>query len=102
MAVSVLRMLVRRRSAMNARIVVETCVKAGATPVTSDLLKSVEELLHGSDYAGEIVADDLVSTIMRADEFSARITEMSIAKGLPRWRAQTIVFYQNTPKKRRV
>lgn len=101
MAVSVLRMMVRRRSAMSARIIVETCVKAGATPVTSDLLKSVEELLHGPNYAGEIAAEDLVSTIMRADEFSARITEMSIAKSMPRWRAQTIVFYQNTRKKRR-
>jgi len=99
-AVGILKRLVGKRSAQKARIVIETCVKGGATPVGADLIRAVDELLHGGDYAGEIDPANLVTSIIRMREFEARISEIATAKKLPVWRATTIVLYQNTRKNR--
>lgn len=101
MATGALKSLVNKRSAQKARQVIETCVKAGAAPISADLIRSVDELLHGQNYEGEIAADNLISTIMRAGEYHAKIFEIVAAKKLPVWRAMVIVFYQNTRKTRR-
>lgn len=101
MAVGALKGLVNRRSAQKARLVVETCVKAGAAPISADLIRAVDELLHGQNYAGEIEADNLTTTIMRAGDYHAKIFEIVAAKKLPVWRAMVIVFYQHTRKNRR-
>lgn len=101
MAVSVLKRLCASRGAMKARVVVETCVKANAAPVGADMLRAVDEILSGRDYAGEIEAANLTTALMRLDEWQAKIVELATAKSLPAWRAMVIVLYQNTRKTRK-
>jgi hypothetical protein len=99
-AVAVIRRLISKRGAMRARQVLETCAKAEAAPLSADLIKAVEELLCGPDYASEMCAENLTVSIARLPEHETRIAELSAAKKLPRWRAMTIVLYQTTRKRK--
>ncbi len=100
-AVSALVKLVKSRSAMKARVVVETLVKARVAPISADLIRAVDLILYGDDYAGELVADDVASTIMRmGPAIDAKAAEIALAKKMQRWRATAIVLFQNTRKRR--
>lgn len=100
LAVAVIRRLARQRTAQQARIVLEACARSGAAPVSADMIKAAHELMHGRDYAGEIMADDLAVALAKLRDQEARVVEMAAAKKLPRWRAMTIVAYQLTRKRR--
>ena len=100
-AVAALSALCRRRTAMQARVVLETLAQARLAPVTSDAIKAAEELLYGSTYAGEIAADDLKATLLaRWPDMQRKAADLALAKSLPKWRALTISLYQNTRKRR--
>lgn len=100
-AVAALAALCRRRTAMQARIVLETLVRARLAPISSDAIKATEELLHGSTYAGEIATDDLTATLIaRWPDMQRKAADLALAKSLPKWRALAISLYQNTRKRR--
>ncbi|MCV9940938.1 hypothetical protein OIU35_31695 [Boseaceae bacterium BT-24-1] len=100
-AVSALIQLVRRRSAAKARVVVETLVQAKAAPLSADLIRSVDYVLHDEQYEGDLHASDVVSTILRlGPDLEAKSGELAMAKKMQRWRATAIVIFQNTRKRR--
>lgn len=100
-AVAALAALCRRRTAMQARIVLELLAQARLAPITSDAIKAAEELLHGQTYAGEISADDLKATLIaRWPDMQRKAADLALAKSLPKWRALAISLYQNTRKRR--
>ncbi|PZU93096.1 MAG: hypothetical protein DI527_07560 [Chelatococcus sp.] len=100
-AVAALAALCRRRTAMQARVVLELLAQARLAPITSDAIKAAEELLHGSNYAGEISADDLKATLIgRWPDMQRKAADLALAKSLPKWRALAITLYQNTRKRR--
>jgi hypothetical protein len=100
-AVAALVQLVRRRSAMKARAVVETLVKARAAPLSADLIRSVDYVLHDEQYEGDLAADDVASTILRmGPQLEAKAAELAMTKKMQRWRATAIVIFQNTRRRR--
>lgn len=98
MAISVLSRIVANRTAMKARIVVETCAQSGAAPITADMLRAVDELLNGRDYAGQLAPEALALTLKKMSEFQPRIEELALARKMPKWRAAVVVLFQNTRK----
>ena len=100
-AVASLVQLVRRRSAMKARIVVETLVKARAAPLSADLIRAVDYVLHDEQYEGDLAPEDIVSTILRlGPNLETKAAELAMTKKTQRWRATAIVIFQNTRKRR--
>lgn len=100
-AVAGLVRLIKRRSAMKARIVVETLVKARVAPISADLIQAVDLVLHDEQYEGDLVAEDVASTILKlGPSLEPKATELAMAKKLRRWRALAIVIFQNTRKRR--
>ncbi|CAM5764648.1 DUF6551 family protein [Bosea minatitlanensis] len=100
-AVSALVRLIKRRSAMKARIVVETLVKARAAPISADLIQAVDLVLHDEQYEGDLLAEDVVSTLLKlGPALEPKAYELALAKKLRRWRAIAIVIFQNTRKRR--
>jgi hypothetical protein len=101
LAIGVLKSLVNRRSAQKARIVLEVCVQAECAPITADQIRAVDEVLFGKDYAGEIDAAHLVTTVRRSVDYETHILEMAAAKRLPKWRALVVHLFQRTRKTRK-
>jgi hypothetical protein len=100
-AVAALGGLCRRRTAMQARIVLEALAQARLAPITSDAIKAAEELLHGSTYTGEIAPEDLKATLLgRWPDMQRKASDLALAKSLPKWRALAITLYQHTRKRR--
>lgn len=86
---------------MKARIVVETLVKARAAPISADLIQAVDLVLHDEQYEGDLLAEDVASTILKlGPSLEPKATELAMAKKLRRWRALAIVIFQNTRKRR--
>lgn len=100
-AVSALVKLVKSRSAMKARVVVETLVKAHVAPISAEMLRAVDMVLHGDGYAGELLPEDVTTAIMRlGPDIERKAIEIALAKKMQRWRAAAIVLFQNTRKRR--
>lgn len=100
-AVSALVQLVRRRSAAKARVVVETLVQAKAAPLSADLIRAVDYVLHDEQYEGDLLPADVASTILRlGSDLDVKSSEIAMAKKMQRWRATAIVIFQNTRKRR--
>lgn len=99
-AVASVVQLIKRRGEKSARIVMETLVTAKAAPISADLIRAVEYVLFDESY-GEVVAEDIASTILRMGHTLAqKAGELAIAKKTQRWRTTAIVLYQNTRKRR--
>jgi hypothetical protein len=100
-AVASLTALCRRRTAMQARVVMETLAQARIAPISSDAIKATEELFHGQAYAGDIAPEDLKATLLaRWPDMQRKASDLALAKSLPKWRALAITLYQNTRKRR--
>jgi hypothetical protein len=99
-AISALVQLVRRRSAVKARIVIETLVRIRAAPITADLIKAVDLVLHDKNY-GEVDAEEIVVAFEKfgAVLFSKSV-ELALAKNIPRSRALGVILYQHTKKRK--
>jgi len=101
-AVAALVQLVRRRSAVKARIVIETLVKARAAPITADLIRAVDMVLNDKNY-GDVEPDDIVTAFDRfGPALSTKAIELAMAKSLQRSRALGIVLYQHLRKRKPV
>lgn len=100
-AVSALMKLVRARSALKARVVIEALVKGQVAPISADLIRAVDLILHDEQYAGDLAPEDVASTLLRLGASAEmKAAELAMAKKLPRWRAMAIVVFQNTRKRR--
>lgn len=101
-AISALVQLVRRRSAVKARIVIETLVRIKAAPITADLIKAVDLVLHDKNY-GEVDADEIVVAFEKFGAvLSSKSVELALAKNIPRSRALGVILYQHTKKRKPV
>lgn len=101
MALTTIRSLINKRSPMKARIVLQVLVEAACAPVSADLIKAVDTLLHETDYAGEIAPADLTLIIRaRGAEAERDARGLALAKGLPHWRALAITLFRLKGKAR--
>jgi len=99
-AVASLMQLVKRRSAVKARIVIETLVRISAAPITADLIKAVDLILHDRNY-GDVEPDDVVATFDKfGSVLTAKSVELALAKSIPRSRALGVILYQHTKKRK--
>jgi hypothetical protein len=101
-AIAALLQLVKRRSAIKARVVIETLVRINAAPITADLIKAVDLVLHDGNY-GEVDPDEVVVTFEKfGSALTSKTVELALAKNIPRSRALGIVLYQHTKKRKAV
>lgn len=101
LAIAAIRSLVNRRHAAGARKVIEVCVKAGAAPVSADLIKAVEHLTFAKEYAGEIDAERLVLIIAsRLSALEVEAARFAVERKMPRWRALASIIFMNRRKTR--
>lgn len=100
-AITSVRSLINRRYPAGARKVLEVCVKAGAAPVSADMIKAVEHLLHAEEYRTEIDADR-ISAVMQAMGATLLVeTERFAAeRRVQKWRAMASVIFMNKRKAR--
>lgn len=100
-AVASLVKLIKARSAMKARIVIETLVKARVAPISADLIQAVDLVLNDEQYEGDLLPEDVSSTLLKLGQaIEPKAAELALAKKLRRWRAVAIVIFQNTRKRR--
>lgn len=100
-AVAALMKLVRRRSALQARIVIEALVRARLAPISAEAINAVDSVLHNQPY-GDVEADALVEAFHKyGGVISAKTVELALAKRIPRARALAIVLYQHAKRSRR-
>lgn len=95
LAVSSIKALINRRGAMRARQVLQVLAEAECAPISASGIKAVEMLLHDQEYAGQVVAADLTTTIRAmgaAAEQEAKV--FAAAHNVPLWRALGITLYR--------
>jgi len=99
-AVSALVSLIRRRSAMRARVVIETLVQAQMAPISAEWIVAIDTVLHDENF-GDVEPETVLATLKRyGSTLQAKSTELALAKKLRRSRALAIVVYQHARKKR--
>ncbi|MGE0289286.1 MAG: hypothetical protein AB7I42_26575 [Bradyrhizobium sp.] len=100
-ALSTIKSLVKRRTAQQARIILQILADAKCAPVTADQIKAVELLLHGGDYAGELTAEQITLLVRGwGAECHAQAREFSLAHRLPMWRALAVSLFRAKGKLR--
>jgi hypothetical protein len=100
-AVSALMKLIKRRSAMQARIVIECLVKAQLAPISAEMINAVDSILHAPMY-GDVESDNVVDALAKfGTVITPKAFELSLAKKIPRARALAVIIYQHTNKGRR-
>jgi len=97
-ALASLRKLVARRTARDAREVLQLCAKAEEAPLTSSLIKAVDLLLHDKNYA-DFDRAKVERLMPRIWEFDNEIDQLAYSKGLQRWRAVAAVLYNRVRKR---
>lgn len=101
-AIAALMQLVKRRTTVKARTVIETLARAKAAPITADLIKAVDMILHDRNY-GEVDPDEIVAAFEKyGSVLMAKSVELALAKAIPRSRAMGVVLYQHTRKRKPV
>ncbi|TCR68268.1 DUF6551 family protein [Bosea sp. BK604] len=100
-AVAALMKLVKRRSAMQARVVIECLVKARLAPVSAEMINAVDSVLYGPLY-GDVEPANVLDAILKfGNAIAPKAIELSLAKKLPKARALAILIYQHTKKGKR-
>ncbi|MEZ2410685.1 hypothetical protein AB6806_28220 [Bosea sp. RCC_152_1] len=100
-AVAALMKLIKRRSAMQARIVIETLVKAQLAPISAEMINAIDAIFHSPMY-GDVEPDAVVEALARfGGVIAPKAVELSLAKKIPRARALAVIIYQHTKKGRR-
>ncbi len=101
-AVSTLLSLVKRRSAIQARQVIETVANSNMAPLSAAALKAVEHLLFSKEFAGEFTSADLTSTMIKlGPELNRKAGAMAASKQIPHWRAWIAILSHHTTRARR-
>jgi hypothetical protein len=101
-AISTLVSIVKRRGVRVARRVMEICVKTEQAPASAEIMKAVEHLLASPDFAAALTDDEVIAAIQKCEMMlDVRVTEIALAKRLPRWKAAAIVIFQHSRKRGR-
>ena len=101
-AIAALRSLVKRRFPVGARPVLDVCVQAQLAPVSAEMIKAVDAILHDAEYAGTVESGALVNTIRSlGPERWSEVAQLRTAHRMPKWKALTVVLYRHTRKSRR-
>lgn len=101
-AVAAIGQLIRQRMPIKARQVLEILVQAGCAPVAAGQIKAVDALLHDAEYAGEVVADDLVSAILKLGSDADRQAAVFAATHkVPQWKALAITYFRKARRRGR-
>lgn len=88
LSISAIRRLVTRRHALGARIVLETCVKGGAAPVSVTEIRAVEHLLFDAEYKNDIDSERIVLVLSSLrSTLEAEAARYSAERKMPLWRA---------------
>lgn len=99
-AVAALVQLVRRRSAVKARTVIETLVSARVAPISAEYITAVDAVLHDENF-GDVDPDALAGALERfGHSIAAKATELALAKRMRKARALAVVLYQHTKKRK--
>lgn len=99
-AVAALLQLIRRRSAVKARVVIETLVKAQVAPVSAEYIHAVDAILHDENF-GDVDPEGIIAAIERfGATLGAKSAELALAKRMRKTRALTVVLYQHTRKRK--
>lgn len=101
LAIRGVRALTARRSALRARIVLETLVKAERAPITGHDIKAADLLLNDDEYSAEIDAEGLTAAILSTGgqaEPDAKV--FAASHSVPFWKALAIVWFKRRPKAR--
>lgn len=99
-AVAALVQLVRRRSALKARAVIETLVRAKVAPISSEYINAVDTVLYGDNF-GDVQPDAVVAALERfGPTIAAKAVELALAKRLRKARAFAVILYQHTKKRK--
>jgi len=101
-AIAALVQLVRRRSALKARTVIETLVKAKIAPISSEYINAVDTILHDENF-GNVEPEAIIAALDRfGQSIAAKVTELALAKRMRKARALAVVLYQHTKKRKGV
>lgn len=99
-AVSALVSLIRRRSAMRARIVIETLVQAQVAPISAEWIVAVDTVLNEEAFRG-IDADAVLATLKHyGGALQAKSAELALTRKLRRSRALAIVLHEHAGRPR--
>jgi len=100
-AVTTIRGLVSRHTAVGARQILEVLANADLTPITSLHIKAAEHLMSDPDYSQKFEAEELTKTIV-ASFLTAEDEAKILAKSLrtSEWRALATLWFRKTKKKR--
>ncbi|MCA1241849.1 hypothetical protein LC092_05330 [Stappia stellulata] len=102
LAIAALGALVKRRFPLGARKVLDICVAAGLAPVSMEMIKAIDAIIHEDEYAGTVEPEALAATIRSmSPERWSEVAQLRTAHRMPKWKALTVVLYRNTRKKRR-
>jgi hypothetical protein len=102
MAVTAIGALISRRGAKGAREVLEVLANARCAPVSQSGIRAVECLLYDPEYAGQVLAPDITSALLKlgqAADQEARV--FAAAHNVQIWRALTVVLFKGARRGRR-
>lgn len=95
-----IRSLIKRRGAMNARIVLQALVEARLAPLPSDLIKATEELLFSNEYKKAVSAKSVSNEILRlGPKLQVDAAVFAHAHGVQNWRALAVVLFRGAKRK---
>lgn len=98
-AITTLRALVNRRHAIGARKVLEVCAATQSAPVSADLIKAVDHLLHADEYKTEIDGARIALVVTAMGNALLGETErFATERKVQRWRAMASVIFMNRRK----
>lgn len=100
-AVSTIRRLVNRHTAIGARKILEVLANAEFAPITGMHIKAVELLMTHRDFKDKFEPEDLTETMveiyLKAEDDAAVLAH---AQRIPTWKALAVVWFRKTKKRR--
>jgi hypothetical protein len=100
-AVAALMKLIKRRSAVQARVVIESLVQAKLAPISAEMINAVDAVLHTQPY-GDVEPENVVESLTKFGAvIASKAVELTLAKRIPRARALAVIIYQHAKKGRR-
>ena len=102
MAVAAISKLVSQRGPDRAAEVLQVLVDAEACPISADGVKAIDLLLHEPEYAESVLAANLTETMVSmAGGLLKEARVFAATHKLPIWRAQAVIIFRNTRKRRK-
>lgn len=96
MSIAAIDALIRKRSAMKARIVLQALAEAKLAPVSVAAIRAADMILNEEGYAGEVTPGDLTTVMLKLppDDALPKAKVMAAAKGMALWQALGVTWFQ--------